>query len=94
MKYVNQHVCRLCVIAAVCLGFSVSLEANEAKAGEAKLESKPNVNGLIKNLGASSFATREKAQSELEQLGLKAFDALFEAQYNNDIEIAMRARIR
>ena len=47
---------------------------------------------LIEQLGAPKYATREKAQSDLEQLGLAAFDALFEAQEYDNIEIALRAK--
>lgn len=47
---------------------------------------------LIGQLGAEQYATREKAQAELERLGLVAFDALHEAQNHDDIEIALRAR--
>ena len=47
---------------------------------------------LISQLGDTEFATRERAQSELERLGLAAFDALYEAQHADDIEIAMRSQ--
>ncbi|MCA9165184.1 MAG: hypothetical protein KDA62_19460, partial [Planctomycetales bacterium] len=47
---------------------------------------------LIEALGAEQFATREKAQSELERMGVEVFDALNEARENPDIEIAHRVR--
>jgi tetratricopeptide (TPR) repeat protein len=47
---------------------------------------------LIEQLGATEYATREKAQAELAKLGLDAFEALFEAQHHRDLEIATRAR--
>jgi tetratricopeptide (TPR) repeat protein len=47
---------------------------------------------LIRQLGADEFAAREKAQAELSQLGLEAFDALHVAQNHNDPEISLRAR--
>ncbi len=47
---------------------------------------------LIRELGDTEYATREKAHSELERLGLVAFDALHQAQSDDDLEIAMRAR--
>lgn len=62
-----------------------SLEREQA-ALDAKIQQ------LISQLGDVEFATRERAQSELERLGLAAFDALYEAQHADDIEIAMRAR--
>ena len=55
--------------------------ADEARIGE-----------LIGQLGADDFAVREKAQAELAQLGLEAFDALHLAQNDNDPEVALRAR--
>ncbi|GIW96206.1 MAG: hypothetical protein KatS3mg110_4247 [Pirellulaceae bacterium] len=47
---------------------------------------------LIQQLGDPEFARRERAQSELEQIGLDAFDALREAMTHDDIEVAWRAR--
>lgn len=48
--------------------------------------------GLIQQLGAEDFAAREKAQAQLSQLGLEAFDALHVAQKSNDPEVALRAK--
>src|SRR5262245_30103837 len=47
---------------------------------------------LVEQLGAEEFAAREKAQAELAQLGLEAFDALHAAQSHHVPEIALRAR--
>lgn len=47
---------------------------------------------LIDQLGSEEFARRERAQAELQRLGLAAFDALHEAQSSDDIEIALRSR--
>src|SRR5437773_385363 len=47
---------------------------------------------LINQLGADDFGAREKAQSELAQAGLEAYDALHAAQSHHDPEIALRAR--
>lgn len=47
---------------------------------------------LIKQLGAEDFTERERAQGELAELGLEAFDALHAAQNDNDPEISLRAR--
>ena len=44
---------------------------------------------LIQQLGAPEYATRQKARTELERLRLDAFDALNEAQFNDDIEVAL-----
>ncbi len=47
---------------------------------------------LVGQLGADQYATREKAQAEIERIGLGAFDALHNAQDHDDVEIALRAR--
>lgn len=64
------------------------------RAGEPALEGSEatRIAELIQRLGAEDFAAREKAQSELAQLGLEAYDALFQAQSHHDPEIALRAR--
>ncbi|HEX5102169.1 MAG TPA: hypothetical protein VFV87_00050, partial [Pirellulaceae bacterium] len=59
-------------------------------AGEAAEEKR--IAELIQRLGLEDFGEREKAQAELAQLGLAAFDALHTAQNHNDPEIALRAR--
>jgi tetratricopeptide (TPR) repeat protein len=84
----------ICAIFAVCGavlaadGPAIKLPTDER--AQAELDAK--ISGLIAQLGADQFATREKAQSELERMGLAAFDALYEAQNHGDIEIALRAR--
>jgi hypothetical protein len=47
---------------------------------------------LIEQLGSNDFSAREKAQSELAQAGLEAYDALHAAQSHRDPEVALRAR--
>jgi hypothetical protein len=47
---------------------------------------------LIRRLGSEEFTERERAQGELAELGLAAFDALHSAQNDNDPEISLRAR--
>ncbi|MFM7845881.1 MAG: hypothetical protein ACKPEY_16850, partial [Planctomycetota bacterium] len=46
----------------------------------------------IGELGAEQYAQRERAQQELQQYGLEAFDALEAARRHDDIEISLRAR--
>jgi tetratricopeptide (TPR) repeat protein len=46
---------------------------------------------LIEQLGDSQFVTRQRAQQELVKLGFDAFDALTDAEMNDDPEIAMQA---
>jgi tetratricopeptide (TPR) repeat protein len=50
------------------------------------------ISRLVGQLGSQHYAQREKAQAQLRQLGLDAFDALYAAQNSDDIEISMRAR--
>jgi tetratricopeptide (TPR) repeat protein len=62
----------------------------QAEAVPADLETR--IAELIQQMGAAEYATRERAQAELQRLRLDAFDALNEAQFSDDIEIAMSAR--
>lgn len=74
--------------------FSIStLRADDAElpAIEDSL-TEPKLNELIQQLGAEEFADRERAQTQLSRLGLEAFDALHQAQYDEDVEISLRAR--
>lgn len=50
------------------------------------------LNGLVGDLGADEYFVREKAQRELQRLGIVAFDAVYEATDHEDIEIAHRAK--
>jgi tetratricopeptide (TPR) repeat protein len=50
------------------------------------------INQLIEELGADQYARRERADEQLRELGLVAFDALLEASHHDDVEIAIRAR--
>lgn len=47
---------------------------------------------LIRQLGDNDFFIRERAQAELAGIGFEAFDALSDAETDDDIEIAARAR--
>jgi len=50
------------------------------------------IDQLIEQLGAPSYAAREQAHTELERLGLAAFEALNDALKHDDVEIAQRAK--
>lgn len=50
------------------------------------------IDRLIEQLGAPDFTVRERAQAELARIGMEAFDAVFQAQQHDDIEVAHRAR--
>ena len=47
---------------------------------------------LIRDLGSDQFIVRERAQSELEGIGVAAFDALDAVRDSEDVELAMRVR--
>lgn len=47
---------------------------------------------LIRDLAADQFIVRERAQVELEGIGVAAFDALDEVRDSEDVELAMRVR--
>lgn len=62
-------------------------------AEEVKLRNKEaHIQKLIGELGSPMFHLRERAQAQLLELGLDAFEAVFEAQTHRDVEIATRAR--
>jgi tetratricopeptide (TPR) repeat protein len=85
---------RKLLVAAVLLAANlqgISLADEKAKpAASAKTEQR--IAQLIEQLGADDFGLRERAQGELSQLGLEAYDALHAAQSHHDPEIALRAR--
>ena len=62
----------------------------EAEKRQAQVDTR--VQELIEQLGSTDFALREKAQRELTQIGLAAFEALQVAQDHPDLEISSRAR--
>jgi tetratricopeptide (TPR) repeat protein len=70
----------------------IAAASDRATSAESLKEQEAKIDRLIQQLGSPQYAAREKAQSELDQMGLEAFDALNEAQNHNDIEIALRAR--
>ena len=67
-------------------------ESPPAADPKAEAAEEARIAGLIEQLGAEDFADREKAQAQLAQLGLAAFDALHSAQNHRDPEVALRAR--
>lgn len=50
------------------------------------------VAALVKQLGADEYAAREQAQKKLAEIGQAAFDALFDAQDSDDVEISLRSK--
>src|SRR5690242_13357576 len=82
------------VAVAVAVLFSTALAAdNPPPSGpEKEAAGADRIAKLIEQLGSEDFGAREKAQSELAQAGLEAYDALHAAQSHHDPEIALRAR--
>jgi len=50
------------------------------------------VTSLIEQLGDKNFTVRERAQSDLARMGIAAFDQLFGAMRDSDLEVARRAQ--
>ena len=78
------------VLLMLVLGIAGGAFAEAAQADDDSLGA--TVKQLVEQLGSEHYAEREKAQGELRQMGLAAFDALRKAQSSDDIEIAMRAK--
>jgi len=81
----------LLLIAVAMLCGSTSLRAADDREATPQ-EREAEIARLIEQLGSPQYATREKAQSKIQSLGLAVFDALIEAQQHRDIEVARRAR--
>src|ERR1044072_1145767 len=88
-------ICCLALLLGGVVTTRVSLAQNDATKPAADVqptEQEAKVAKLIEQLGAGEFAAREKAQADLAKIGLEAFDALNDAQHDDDVEIALRAR--
>lgn len=83
---------RIALLVLVSVGFCASAVAENASSDPPQAQLDQRIAELIAQLGADQYSVRERAQRDLEQLGLEAFDALYEAQKHEDIEVAMRAR--
>jgi tetratricopeptide (TPR) repeat protein len=83
---------RTCGWAAVWLGVWSATGAALEPAKVPGPISREQIGQLINQLGDNDYFVRERAQQELSQIGIEAFDALNEAENRNDLEIADRAR--
>src|SRR4051794_5687083 len=85
--------CWLVGLAALLVSSASVAADNPLPAAAEKDDATPDrIVRLIEQLGSEDFGAREKAQSELAQAGLEAYDALHAAQGHHDPEIALRAR--
>lgn len=55
-------------------------------------EMRAKLDELVRQLGSEQFQQRERAQQELQRIGLPAFDVLNDAKNHPDIEIALRVK--
>jgi hypothetical protein len=72
-------------------GVTVSAEAFRQELQSAAVQAPPDVDALIRQLGADRFQDRENATQELRKMGASVETALRGAQQNKDPEIAMRS---
>jgi hypothetical protein len=75
---------------AVALASGTWLSGAEARADDGRQE--PNPKLLIEQLASPEFESRRLAQEQLQAMGLGAFDALLDAQFHPDVEVAHRSR--
>lgn len=83
----------LAISLAMALAWGGWFDAGDAAGAEnsqAGLDAQ--IAGWITDLGSPQYVQRERAQQELQRVGLAAFDSLLEAQRHDDVEIAARSR--
>jgi tetratricopeptide (TPR) repeat protein len=80
------------VLALAALGPGPAVAEAQKTSDAALSKTEQRIGRLIEQLGAEDFGSRERAQGELSQLGLEAYDALHAAQSHHDPEIGLRAR--
>ena len=81
-----------CLNALVCPNASLAAEKAEEPAAPTDISGADHVRQLIEQLGASEFSERERAQAQLAELALVAFELLEEVRDHEDVEIRVRAR--
>ncbi len=69
----------------LCVATGGAAQAADQAAGDAHLAE------LIQQLGDPQFVVRQRAQEQLVELGFEAFDALVDAEHDDDPEVAMQA---
>lgn len=81
-----------CTVVALCWTLAALASAAVLPPQPGGVEFEDRLTQLVAELGAEQYAIRERAQLELQRMGVAAFDVLLEAQYHEDVEIATRAR--
>src|SRR5205823_5511182 len=92
LRQLNHRCWLLAVALALVISASIAADNPPPAAAEKDDATPDRIARLIEQLGSDDFGAREKAQSELAQAGLEAYDALHAAQAHHDPEIALRAR--
>ena len=64
----------------------------QSSAADPSTVSEAEIDTLVRQLGATTYRARERAETQLESLGLLAFEALLDQRDHEDIEIRLRAR--
>ena len=82
----------LCMALVGASRFTPAATADAIDTAARQLDSR--ISGLIRQLGNKHYSVRQRAEVELSRLGLVAFDALFDAQEDDEVEVALRARFR
>ena len=75
----------------LCLSL-VLVVSSIALAQESAGQKDDRVTQLIKQLGSTKYSEREKAQRELEQIGMPALEPLRKATKDNDLEVSRRSQ--
>ncbi len=75
---------------AVALVFGAFQSSALARGDDGRQE--PDPKALIAELASPEFEARRLAQEQLQAMGLGAFDALLDAQFHPDVEVAHRSR--
>lgn len=80
------------LVAAVCCWMLGPWSGTSVYAQSASATAPEKVQALITQLGDRNFTVRERAQSDLARMGIAAFDQLFGAMRDSDLEIARRSQ--
>ena len=80
------------LLGVLWLGLQGAPAVTQAQGAGARQPQADKISRLIEQLGAEQYVARVRAQNALAELGLQAFDALHQAQFHDDIEIAKTAK--